>query len=184
MSPPAIDIAAVRRRPNYTQGELFARVLWAIGSVLFRLTPRPLFEVRSQILRLFGARVGRHVRVHSTVRIFAPWQLRIGAYSAIGDGAIIYNLGMVTIGERSTISQYAHLCGGTHDHRHPEFLLVRSPITVGDEVWICADAFIGPGVTVGNRAIVAARGVVVKDVSPATIVGGNPARMLKLREDA
>lgn len=184
MSPPAIDIAAVRRRPNYSQGELFARVLWAVGNVLFRLTPRPLFEVRSQILRLFGARVGRHVRIHSTVRIFAPWQLRIGAYSAIGDGAIIYNVGMVTIGERTTVSQYAHLCGGTHDHRDPEFRLLRSPITIGDEVWVCADAFIGPNVTVGDRAIVAARGVAVKDVPAATIVGGNPARFLKQRSDA
>lgn len=176
-----IDIDAVRRRPNYTRCELLGRVLWGLGRVVFRFTPRPLFGVRSTILRLFGARVGRHVHIHPTARIFVPWHLRIGDYSSIGDGAIIYNLGMVTIGERTTVSQYAHLCAGTHDHRDPEFRLLRSPITIGDEAWICADAFIGPGVTVGDRAIVGARGVAMKDISPAAIVGGNPARVLNTR---
>jgi putative colanic acid biosynthesis acetyltransferase WcaF len=179
-----IDIDAVRRRPNYSRGELLGRVLWGLGRLVFRLTPRPLFGVRSSILRLFGAHVGRHVHIHPTARIFVPWHLRIGDYSSIGDGAIIYNLGMVTIGERTTVSQYAHLCAGTHDHRDSEFRLLRSPITIGDEAWICADAFIGPNVTVGDRAIVAARGVAVRDVAAATIVGGNPARLLKQRSDA
>jgi len=184
MSATPIDIAAVRRRPNYSRFEFVGRVLWGLGRIIFRLTPRPLFGVRSIILRLYGAHVGPHVHIHPTARIFIPWHLRIGAYSSIGDSAIIYNLGMVTIGERTTISQYAHLCAGTHDHRDPEFRLLRSPITIGDEVWICADSFIGPNVTVGDRAIVAARGVAVKDVPAATIVGGNPARVLKQRSDA
>lgn len=178
-----IDIDAVRRRPNYSRAELVGRVLWGLGRIVFRLTPRPLFGVRSALLRLFGAHVGRQVHIHPTALIFVPWHLRIGAHSSIGDGAIIYNLGMVTIGKRTTVSQYAHLCAGTHDHRDPEFRLLRSPITIGDEAWICADAFIGPNVTVGDRAIVAARGVAVKDVPAATIVGGNPARVLKHRGD-
>jgi putative colanic acid biosynthesis acetyltransferase WcaF len=181
MSSPPIDVAAVRRRPNYSRSELVGRLLWGLGRIVFRLTPRPLFAVRSRLLRVFGAQIGPHVHIHPTARIFAPWHLRVGAYSSIGDGAIVYNLGMVTIGERATISQYAHLCAGTHDHRDPEFRLLRSPITIGDEAWICADAFIGPNVTVGDRAIVAARGVAVKDVPARMIVGGNPARVIKQR---
>lgn len=131
---------------------------------------------------MFGARVGPHVHIHPTARIFLPWNLSIGEYGAIGDRAIVYNLGPVSIGARTTISQQAHLCAGTHDYRDPAFPLLRLPITIGDDAWICADAFIGPGVTIGNHAIVAARGVVVRDVEPGVIVAGNPAKMIKRRD--
>lgn len=181
MSHSFVDVAANRSRPRYRLGELVGRVLWGVGAVLFRLTPRPLYGIRRAILRGFGATVGPHVHIHPTVRIFLPWNLSIGPYSAIGDRAIVYNLGPVRIGARTTVSQHAHLCAGTHDYRDPAFPLLRPPITIGDDAWICADAFIGPGVTVGNHAIVAARGVAVSDVAPGTIVGGNPARLIKHR---
>ena len=61
--------------------------------------------------------------------------------------------------------------------------LMKPPIVIGDEVWVCADAFIGPAVTVADRAIVAAASVVVKDVSTGTIVGGNPAKYIKERSE-
>lgn len=127
------------------------------------------------LLRLFGARIGRQVHVHPSVHVFIPWQLEIGDWSSIGFDALIYNLGPARIGERVTISQRAHLCGGTHDYRDATMPLIKSPIVVGDDVWICADAFIGPGVNVGAGAIVAARAVVVRDVEANTVVGGHPA---------
>ena len=83
---------------------------------------------------------------------------------------ILYGLGPIRIGARSTISQGAHLCAGTHDHRRRDFPLVKAPITIGDDVWVCADAFIGPFVEIGDRAIVAARSVVMKPVAADTIV--------------
>jgi putative colanic acid biosynthesis acetyltransferase WcaF len=179
---PSIDIAANRQSPKYSLCELFARVAWALGAILFRLTPRPFHGLRCGILRLFGARVGRDVHIYPSARIFLPWQLEIGDQSAIGDGAIIYNVGAVAIGSRTTVSQYAHLCAGSHDYRDPAFSLLRMPITIGDEAWICADAFVGPGVCIGDRAIVAARAVAAKDVPSGMIVAGNPARVLKSRD--
>lgn len=177
-----LDVATNRARRKYSWTEFVGRVLWGLGACAFRLSPRPCWGLRRVILRLFRARVGPHVHIYPTARIFLPWNLSIGAYSAIGDRAVIYNLGVVTIGDRATISQHAHLCAGTHDYRDPTFPLVRKPITIGDDTWICADAFIGPGVSVGAHAIVAARAVAVRDVEPGMIVGGNPARPIKPRE--
>jgi putative colanic acid biosynthesis acetyltransferase WcaF len=88
----------------------------------------------------------------------------------------------VTLGARATISHRAHLCAGTHDHTKADFPLLRPPITIGSEAWICADAFVGPGVTIGEGAIVGARAVAMKDVQPWSIVIGNPAREAKKRE--
>jgi putative colanic acid biosynthesis acetyltransferase WcaF len=178
----SIDIAANRQSTKYSLCEQLARVAWAPGALLFRLTPRPLHGVRCGILRLFGARVGRDVHIYPSVRILLPWQLEIGDQSAIGDGAIIYNVGTIAIGSRTTVSQYAHLCAGSHDYRDPAFSLLRLPITIGDEAWICADAFVGPGVCIGDRAIVGARAVASKHVPSGMIVVGNPARVVKSRD--
>lgn len=179
--PADLDIRANRRTTRYSTSEYVGRLLWVFGSLLFRLTPRPFYGLRNCLLRLFGARVGRGTHIHPTARITLPWNLTIGEYSAIGDHARIYNLGPVRIGDRSTISQYAHLCAGTHDYEDPSFRLLKPPIAIGDEVWVCADAFVGPGVTLGDRSIVAAAAVVVRDIPPNAIVAGNPARIVKTR---
>lgn len=133
------------------------------------------------ILRLFGARIGRDVHVFPTVKIAIPWNLEVGDQSAIGDGVRLYCLGEIRIGRRVTVSQGAHLCAGTHDYRRLDFALQKLPVTIEDGAWICADAFVGPDVTIGARAIIAARGVVTKDVLCDTIVGGNPAKFIKKR---
>jgi putative colanic acid biosynthesis acetyltransferase WcaF len=74
-----------------------------------------------------------------------------------------------------------HLCAGTHDYRFAHLPLIKSPISIGKGVWLCADAFIGPGVSIGEYAIVGARGVVMKDVAAWHIVAGNPAVFIKQR---
>jgi putative colanic acid biosynthesis acetyltransferase WcaF len=128
------------------------------------------------LLRLFGAQVGAQVHIHPSARIFLPWNLEIGDWSSVGFEAWLYNLGPMKIGERVTISQRAHLCGGTHKFREASMPLVRASITVCNEAWICADAFVGPGVTIGDRAVVGARAVVMRNVPAGKIVVGNPAR--------
>jgi putative colanic acid biosynthesis acetyltransferase WcaF len=122
------------------------------------------------------------VHIYPSVRIAIPWNLDIGSYTCLGDGAIVYSLGRIAIGSNVTISQYAHLCAGSHDYSRPEMPLIKLPISIGAEAWICADAFIGPGVTVGTGAIVAARAVVVNDVMEKAVVAGNPARTVGLRK--
>lgn len=172
-----IDVTANRRARKYARSTQVARGLWALATPLFRLSPRPLWGWRRALLRLFGARVGKDVHIWPSARIAMPWNLAIGAQSAIGERVLVYNLGKIAIGRQVTISHQAHLCAGTHDHHHPDFPLQKLPISIGDGAWICADAFVGPNVTIGARAIVAARAVAVRDVAPDTIVAGNPAIM-------
>jgi putative colanic acid biosynthesis acetyltransferase WcaF len=111
-----------------------------------------------------------------------PWNLEIGDWSSIGENALVYNLGMVTVGENVTVSQRAHLCAGTHDYQGQAFELIKAPIHIGTQAWICADAFVGPGVVVGEGAVVGARAVVMSKVGDWDIVAGNPAKFLKKRE--
>jgi putative colanic acid biosynthesis acetyltransferase WcaF len=80
------------------------------------------------------------------------------------------------------ISQQAYLCAGTHDYTKVDLPLITLPIDIGPEAWVCARAFVGPGVKIGEGAVVAACAVVVKDVRPWMIVGGNPAKEIKARQ--
>ena len=177
-----LDIKANRAISKYSKRELLLRVIWIFGELVFRLTPRPCFGLRRAILRCFGAKVGGNVNIYPSALIYFPWNLEIGDDSSIGEWALIYNLGIVRIGCRTTVSQRVHLCAGTHDYTNPAMPLIKPPITIGDEVWLCADSFVGPGVIVSDRAIVAAASVVVKNVAESTIVGGNPSQVIKQRK--
>lgn len=183
MSQPAleVDVAAGRSRVNYTPREQAGRVLWALAQPLFRWSPRPFFAWRRTLLRVFGASVGRAVHVYPSTRITLPWNLELGDWSSLGEDVLIYNLGQVTVGARATISLRAFLCAGSHDATQVEMPLLRTPIAVQAQAWVCADAFVGPGVSVGEGAIVGARAVAVRDVVPWTVVVGNPARVVGTR---
>ena len=178
-----MEVANNRAAANYTRSEQVSRVIWMlVGRRLFAGSFRTFFGWRRWVLRRFGASVAPQVNIYPSATIYLPWNLQIGEWSAIGEDALIYNLGKVVIGKQVTISQRAHLCAGTHDYTDPAMPLLKLPITIGDQAWICADAFVGPGVTVGEGAVVGARAVVTKDVAPWTVVVGNPARMVKKRE--
>jgi putative colanic acid biosynthesis acetyltransferase WcaF len=133
------------------------------------------------LLLLFGASLEADVRIRRTVRIECPWNLSIGRDSAVGDHTILYCLGPVRIGNRVAISQGAHICAGTHDYRFRSMPLVRASITILDDAWICADAFVGPGVVVHEGTILGARAVAMRSLEPWSIYLGNPAVLAKQR---
>ncbi|HZY79659.1 MAG TPA: putative colanic acid biosynthesis acetyltransferase [Cyclobacteriaceae bacterium] len=163
----------------YSTKEIILRAIWAVVEpVFFRLSPRLFYSWRNMILRLMGAKLGKNVRVFPTTKITFPWLLTTGDNVVISWNVRVYNLGTITIGSGTVVSQHAHLCGGTHDHRSPDFTLLRTGLTIGSKCWIAADAFVGPGVVIGDRAIVGARAVVVHNVEPRTIVAGNPAKVV------
>lgn len=177
-----LDISANRCASKYRRKELILRVIWSFVTPLFRFSPRVCFGWRCFLLRLFGAKIGRQTNIYNSAIIYMPWNLTIGNQSSIGEWALIYNLGPITIGDCATISQRAHLCAGTHNYTDKTLPLLKPPIVVENQAWVCADAFIGPSVTVGEGAIVGARSVVTKNVDPWAIVAGNPAKFMKSRE--
>ncbi|HXE52783.1 MAG TPA: WcaF family extracellular polysaccharide biosynthesis acetyltransferase [Tepidisphaeraceae bacterium] len=175
-------VPSARSISPWTTRQKFGRVLWMFTrATLFRWSFHNWYAWRVMLLRLFGAKLGHAVRIRPTVSIEIPWNLEIGDDTGIGDHAILYSLGKITLGRHVSISQYTHLCAGTHDYTTDAMTLLCPPITVGDEVWIAADAFIGPGVAIGARSVIAARSTVVKDVPSDQVVGGNPAKFIKPR---
>jgi putative colanic acid biosynthesis acetyltransferase WcaF len=128
---------------------------------------------------MFGARIGRGVQIFPSASVMLPWLLTIEDHVVVAWGVNIYNLGPISIGAHTVISQFSHLCGGTHEFATEKFTLLRTGLTIGRNVWIAADAFVGPGVAVGDNSVVGARAVVVTDVKPNTLVAGNPARFVK-----
>lgn len=163
----------------YSTREKVGRLLWSIAQgTLFHLSFHNWYGLRNALLRRFGATVAPTARLRRTVRIEIPWNLTIGGNSSVGDGAKLYCLGPVTIGDHVTISQHAHVCAGSHDFTRPDMPLLRPPITIANDAWIAADAFVGPNVTVGEGAILGARGCAFKSLEPWSIYGGNPAKKL------
>jgi putative colanic acid biosynthesis acetyltransferase WcaF len=162
--------------------ENIKRALWMIvRAALFRPSFHNWYGWRRLLLTMFGAKLGKNFRIRPTALVEIPWNLEADNNVVIGDYAIIYSLGKIKIGRSATISQYAHLCAGTHDYTTRRFTLLKPPIVIGQEVWIAADAFVGPGVTVGDRAVVGARATVVQDVPPDQVVAGPSAKILKQR---
>lgn len=178
---PVQRLDLVSRFP-YARKEYAARVLWEIArSTLWRIGTRRAFRWRRTLLRSFGAELADSVVIRPNVEIQHPWLLKIGLYSCVGDRATIYNLGPVSIGDHTVLSQRVHVCAGTHDHRRFDLPLVRASVSIGSGVWIAAEAFIGPDVTIGNNCLVGARAVVTKHIPPNSIVVGNPARIIGRR---
>jgi len=136
---------------------------------------------RRFLLRLFGATVGNRAIFLATTKVMHPWLLEIGEYSTVGPGVTIYNLGRVTIGAHTVISQDSYICAGTHDYTVSYLPLQRVGIVIGTGVWIAARAFVGPGVRIGDNSVIGACAVVARDVPEAVVVAGNPARVLKPR---
>lgn len=168
---------------SFSLGNRLLRVVWmATWLVAARFTPPPLHRWRRLVLRAFGAKVGKGARVHGSVSIWLPANLELGPNVLIGPGARLYNQGRIIIGEKSVISQRAHICASTHDVRDPKFQLLLRPVTIGRQCWVAAESFVGPGVTMDDQAVLGARGALFGDAEVDAIYGGNPAKFVKLRE--
>jgi putative colanic acid biosynthesis acetyltransferase WcaF len=150
--------------------------LWdVVRCLLFRPTPKFFSGWRVFLLRLFGTRVTGRPFVAASAKIKMPWNLVLEDRACIGPHSEIYSLGRIVLKARSTIAQEAYLCGGTHDFTQLNLPLVVGDIVIGADAFVCARAFVLPGVSVGEGAIVGACAVVTRAVQPWTVVAGNPA---------
>jgi putative colanic acid biosynthesis acetyltransferase WcaF len=167
---------------SFSLGNRIARAIWGMAWLLLaRWTPRPLHSWRALVLTMFGARVGKNCHIYPGAVIWAPWNLEVGDETGVASGAILYNQAQIKLGKRVVISQGAHLCTGTHDYEKPGFPLIARPITVGDHAWVAAEAFVHPGITIGEGAVIGARSVVTKDVPAWMVCAGHPCEPIKPR---
>jgi putative colanic acid biosynthesis acetyltransferase WcaF len=170
------------RDVRLTTGGRAARLLWNITSMLlYRPSPRPFHAWRRLILRAFGARIGHGAHPYPLATIWAPWNLVMDDDSCIADHVDCYSVAEIHIGRGATVSQYSYLCAASHDFDRAGLPLVAAPITIGAGAWVAADCFIGPGVHIGDNAVVGARSTVVRSVGAGDVVAGSPPRLLRKR---
>lgn len=159
------------------------RSLWKIvQATVFSWSPAPLHAWRRMLLRIFGARIHPTAHVYPSVRIWGPWNLEMGARSCLSWGVDCYCVDRICLGDYALVSQYARLITASHSIQDPYFRLIHKPIELQRGSWVCAYAYVGMGVTVGEGAVVAATATVVKNVDSCSIVGGNPARPIGHRK--
>jgi putative colanic acid biosynthesis acetyltransferase WcaF len=157
------------------------RFAWGIAWLfLFRPSPSPFHAWRRFLLRCFGARLA-NAEIHPSVRIWAPWNLRMGRDSTLDRGITLHNPAEIALGDRVVVSFGALLCSASHDHTKRGYPIILAPITIGDDSWLAAECYIGPGAHIAPGCVVAARAVVARSTQPWTIVAGNPARSVKSR---
>ncbi|MEA2711729.1 MAG: hypothetical protein QOF78_4330 [Phycisphaerales bacterium] len=171
-----------RAHSRLPRSVLAKRLAWAfVQGTLYKWSFHTSNNWRAFLLRSFGADIAERCTIRRTSKVYYPWKLKMGALACLGDDVNVYNLGPVTLEARATISQEAYICAGTHDYTKLTMPLLTPPIVLKADSWVCARAFIGPGVTVGEGAIVGAAAVAMKDVPDWTIVAGNPAKHVKDR---
>lgn len=165
-------------KPHYKK-----RILWyVINATVFRImATRLMRRPRIWLLRLFGACIDGSAIIYPSVRIFAPWNLKLGR-CCIGPGVNLYNKASITIGDDTVVSQHSTLCTASHDVSSAMMELVTRPIVLGNRVWVASEAFVGPGVELSDGVVVGARGAVFRSVEAWTVVGGNPARPIGRRQ--
>lgn len=155
-------------------------MMWTlVWNLCFRPSPRPFHAWRRSLLRLFGATIEAGAHPYPSAKIWAPWNLTMREGSCLADHVECYSVDRIVLEPYATVSQYSFLCTASHNYTLPERPVITAPIRIGRRAWVAADAFVGPGVTIGEGAVVGARASVFRSVDPWTVVGGTPARILK-----
>jgi putative colanic acid biosynthesis acetyltransferase WcaF len=171
---------------GYTVGDFdrgaprWKEALWMLVKWVFFLNAFPWPSgLRVFLLRAFGAVIGVGVVIRSNVNVSYPWRLKVGDDVWLGEEVSILSLATVTVESSVCISQRAFLCTGSHDFRAPGFDLITKPITVRRGSWVAAQAFIAPGVEIGEGSMVGAGAVVLENVPAKSLMLGNPAQAVK-----
>ena len=160
----------------------FKEAIWYIAKVVFfqSALPYPMF-LKVNLLRIFGAKIGKNIVVKPKVNIHFPWKLEIGNNVWIGEEVFLLNFEKVVIGNDVCISQRVFLCGGNHNYKDPTMSYRNGPIILNDGCWIGADTFVSPNVEIGVDAVIVAKSLINKSIPDNCIYGGNPAIFLKYR---
>lgn len=153
-----------------------AFLVWRlIQNTFFILLYCPSF-IRVLLLRLCGASIGKRVLIRRGVKVHFPWNLEIGDNCWIGEEVWFINHERITIGSDVCISQRSIICSGGHDYRSASLAYAHKPIEIKDGAWVCLDAKILPGVTIGECSVVSAGEVARKTVPDYSMLVGGEIR--------
>lgn len=178
----SLETSGFGGRNTYSLRHRIFRLLWSIAWLLLaRWTPPQFRKWRRLLIRLFGSDIHPTADVRSSVTIWYPPNLKMGAFSSMGPKVNCYCQDVIEIGAYAVISQNSHLCTGSHDIKTVDFRHFTKPISIGDNAWICADSFVGPGVRVGDGAVLGARAATFKNLDSWSVYQGNPAERIRSR---
>lgn len=171
------------------QVTIYIKIKRALWNFIYLLCFRPfvtkIFRLwRIALLKLFGAKLEWDAEVYASVMIWAPWRLKMGHRACLGPNVICYNQDWIVLEDDVVVSQYAYLCTASHEINKLNTAsdsLITAPIIIKEKAWVGSKAFIGLGVSIGKAAVVGATASVYKSVDDYRVVGGNPAKILKIR---
>ncbi len=169
--------ASLRGKPSW-----LIQLWWLVQGTLFAMSPQFMYGWRRFLLRLFGAKVGRHVLVRPSAKVTYPWNLECSEHAWIGDGVELYSIAKIRVGDHVVISQRSYICTATHDYKRATFDTIAAPIEIGNGAWVAADVFVAPGVKIGAGCVVGARSSVFSDMPAGMVCMGSPAQPVKARE--
>lgn len=135
-------------------------------------------EYDALVKELFMGNIGENSRVMPPITVVRGNSVKIGKNVVVMNNALFMAAGGITIEDDVLVAANAQLISNNHD-LHDHAVLTCKPVHLKRNCWIGAGATILPGVTVGENAVVGAGAVVTKDVEGNTVVGGNPARVIK-----
>ncbi len=175
-------MSVVITKVSFSLSNRLYRLLWSlVYSLFFCWTPVYLFKWRVLLLKIFGCQLDWSARIYPTSKIWSPKNIRLGSNVTIAPRVRIYNQGFIEIGDGSLISQDSTLCASTHDYKKTGFSLLLKPITIGKNVWVCSEAFVGPGVHLGDGVVLGARAVAKKNLDAWSVYDGNPCKKVNTR---
>ena len=151
---------------------------WLTSNVIFSnaLTPN---SWRPTLLRIFGATIGTGVAIRRGARIHFPWNLEIGSDCWIGEEVWFINHEKVSIGSNVCISQRSIICSGGHNYRSAKLEYAHKPVVIKDGAWVCLDAKVLPGVTIGECSVVSAGEIVRKSLPDYSMLVDGHVRQIE-----
>lgn len=153
------------------------RLFWGLAEILFwKPSPVRFWGFRRALLRFFGAKVGKGVRIHPSVKVIIPWHIELDDGVVVHERAILYALGQITVGHNTEIGPLAHICAGTHDYTSPAFTLLRQPISIGADCLLGIASFVAPNVVLAPGTVLEPRCAIYMNTEPGMTYIGNPGK--------
>ena len=139
-------------------------------------------EKRSEMIKKIFGTTGKTIHVESSFRFDYGYNIHVGENFYANFDCVMLDVCPITIGDNCMLAPGVHIYAASHPLDSVERNSGKEcgkPVKIGDNVWIGGRAVINPGVTIGNNVVVASGAVVTKDVPDNTLVGGNPAKVIK-----